>query len=75
LHHPETIMPTPLPLSPFVNPDLPRFKLDAGRFMAELADELARWTLGPSPKFLADPSPEYLEAAQIVPVLEVLAGY
>jgi hypothetical protein len=35
-----------LPISPFIDPDLPRFKLDVGAFMAELAAELARWNLG-----------------------------
>lgn len=60
-------MPTPMPISPFIDPDLPRFRLDVGAFMAELADELARWTLGRDDN--------HMQAAQIMPVLEVLANY
>lgn len=68
-------MPTPIPLSPFVDPDN-RFVLDQPAFMAELADEVGRWTLGERPPaFLADPRPEYLAAVEIVPVLEILAGH
>jgi hypothetical protein len=73
-------MPTPKPLSPFVT-DLPgfdpdrRFVLDVSAFMAELADEAARWLGGKPPAFLADPRPEYLSACEMMPVLEVLAGH
>lgn len=55
-----------LPPSPFINPDLPRFKRDVGAFMAELAAELARWNLGRTP---------HMRAAEMMPVLEVLAGH
>jgi hypothetical protein len=58
-------MATPLPLSPFVDPDA-RFVLDEDQFMAEVAE---------MPAFLVDPSPEYLEAVDIMPVLRVLAGH
>ncbi|WGR74319.1 MULTISPECIES: hypothetical protein [unclassified Bradyrhizobium] len=58
-------MNTPLPLSPFVDPDH-RFVLDEDRFMADLAE---------MPAFLVNPSPEYLAAIDILPVLRVIAGH
>lgn len=51
-----------LPISPFINPDLPRFKLNEGAFMAE---ELAGLTLGY----------EGLLPGEMAPVLDVLAAY
>lgn len=55
-----------LPISPFIDPDLPRFKLDEGAFMADLAEELAGLTLGRDDGLLP---------GEIMPVLEVLAAY
>jgi hypothetical protein len=60
-------MPTPMPISPFIDESLPRFKLDEGAFMAELAAELAGLTLGREP--------DRMRAAEMMPVLEVLAGH
>ncbi|HEX7881938.1 MAG TPA: hypothetical protein VF499_04280 [Afipia sp.] len=57
---------TQLPLSPFITEPDSRFVLDVDAFMAAIE---------PAPKFLSDPSPEYLRAAEIVPVLKVLAAY
>lgn len=54
-----------LPISPFINPDLPRFKLNEGAFMAELAEELAGLTLGH----------DGLLPGEMMPVLDVLAAY
>lgn len=59
-------MTTPLPLSPFITEPEHRFVLDEEQFMAELAE---------MPAFLVNPSPEYLQALDILPVLRVLAGY
>jgi hypothetical protein len=56
---------TLLPLSPFITEPDRRFVLDEDQFMAEV-EEL--------PAFLSAPSPEYLRAADIMPVLKVLAG-
>lgn len=48
------------------NTDFPRgFDVEAFMAVVELAP----------PKFLADPSPEYLTATEIVPVLATLAKY
>jgi hypothetical protein len=58
-------MATPLPLSPFVDPD-GRFVLDENQFMADVCE---------MPAFLVNPSPEYLEALDILPVLRVIAGH
>ena len=63
-------MPTPLPPSPFLNL-CNRFELDVPRFMAKVTqidDE-------ESPKFLSDPSPEYLTATELLPLVEVLTRY
>lgn len=59
-------MITHLPPSPFVTEPDRRFVLDVDAFMAEIE---------PAPKFLSDPSPDYLRATEIVPVLKVLAAY
>lgn len=58
-------MKTQLPLSPFVDPDA-RFVLDEDQFMADVAE---------MPAFLVNPSPEYLAAVDILPVLRVLSGH
>ncbi len=42
-----------------------RFVLDEARFLADLE---------PAPAFLSAPSPEYLQAADIMPILAALAG-
>ena len=57
----------PNPFCPPVQADEPpRFVLDEDRFMADLAE---------MPAFLVNPSPEYLKAAELMPVLAVLAGH
>lgn len=43
-----------------------RFKLDVDAFMAAIEE---------APSFLSAPRPEYLRAAELEPVLMVLAGY
>lgn len=43
-----------------------RFSLDHDRFLADIEA---------APAFLSDPRPEYLSATDMMPVLEVLAGY
>jgi hypothetical protein len=43
-----------------------RFKLDVDAFMAAIEE---------APSFLSAPRPEYLRAAEIEPVLTLLAGY
>jgi hypothetical protein len=51
------------------DPQIPaadRFVIDADRFLADVE---------PVPKFLSDPSPEYLKAYDIVSLLSVLAGH
>lgn len=55
---------------PIDGPDIPLTELTARGFdeAAFLAD------IEPLPAFLIDPSPKYLEAAEIIPVLQVLAG-
>jgi hypothetical protein len=58
-------MATRLPISPFIDETMPRFKLDEGAFMAELAEELAGLTLGR----------DDLLPGEMAPVLEVLAAY
>lgn len=58
-------MATELPPSPFVDPDR-RFVLDEDQFMADVAE---------MPAFIVNPSPEYLSALDIEPVLRVLAGH
>jgi hypothetical protein len=62
-------MPTALP-NPFCELSqstdaFPR-GFDPNKFFAEIE---------PAPKFLSNPSPEYLQAAEIMPLLEVLAAY
>lgn len=59
-------MKTHLPPSPFITEPDNRFVLDEGLFMAEVAE---------MPAFLVNPSPEYLAAVDILPVLRVLAGH
>jgi len=57
---------TELPLSPFITDADRRFVLDEDAFMTEVCE---------MPAFLVNPSPEYLEACDILPVLRVLAGH
>lgn len=59
-------MPTPMPLSPFITDPDNRFVLDEEQFLIDTE---------PAPAFLSAPRPEYLRAAELVPVLAVLAGY
>lgn len=59
-------MKTQLPISPFIDETKPRFKLDEGAFMAELADTLAGLTLGRDDGLLP---------GEMAPVMEVLAAY
>lgn len=59
-------MSTPLPVSPFVVDLEHRFVLDEDKFMADVCE---------MPAFLVNPSPEYLEALDMAPVLRLLAEY
>lgn len=59
-------MPTPMPQSPFITDDQPRFVLDEAAFMAAIE---------PAPLFIADPSPQYMRAADIMPIVQVLAAH
>lgn len=59
-----TFLRTPLPLSPFIDPDN-RFVLDEERMWADMMFD--------APAFLRNPSEEYLRACEIEPILEVLA--
>lgn len=59
-------MKTQLPISPFITEPDHRFVLDEDQFMTEVAE---------MPAFLVNPSPEYLAAIDILPVLRVLAGH
>lgn len=54
------------PLVPPSDAAADRFVLDHDRFLADIE---------PAPAFLSDPRPEYLSATDMMPVLEVLAGY
>lgn len=57
---------TNLPISPFITEPDSRFVLDVDAFIAAIE---------PAPAFLSDPSPEYLRAAELMPVLAVLARH
>jgi hypothetical protein len=57
---------TVLPLSPFITEPGRRFVLDEDRFAADIEE---------MPSFLSAPREEYLRAAEIMPVLKVLAGH
>lgn len=59
-------MATELPLSPFITEPDRRFVLDEDRFLADIAE---------LPAFLVNPSPEYLSAIDIMPIVEILAGH
>ena len=63
------ILPNPFVFEP-VEPDLERFVIDEADFMAmiETPDD-------PLPAFLSDPSPEYMSAMEIIPLLKMLAGH
>ena len=55
-----TILPNPFLTSPF----------DETAVLRAIADEL-----DPPPAFLSDPSQEYLQAIDIMPIVEILQGY
>lgn len=57
-------MVTPLPPSPFIDPDQ-RFVLDEERMWSDIIFD--------APDFLRAPSEEYLRACEIEPILEMLA--
>lgn len=57
---------TILPPSPFITDPDRRFVLDEDAFMA---------AVDPMPVFLRDPSPEYLTAADLAPITELLTAY
>lgn len=57
---------TNLPPSPFITEPDNRFVLDVEAFMEAIE---------PAPSFLSEPSPEYLRAAELMPVLKVLSAY
>jgi hypothetical protein len=59
-------MATQLPISPFITEPDARFVLDENQFMADVCE---------MPAFLVNPSPEYLAAVDILPVLRVLSGH
>lgn len=56
---------TALP-NPFMPPPPTEFVLDVAAFMEAIE---------PAPAFLSDPSPEYLTAAELVPIVELLTAY
>lgn len=56
---------TELPLSPFITDPENRFVLDEAAFMAAIE---------PAPLFIRDPSPEYMSARDLMPIVEVIAG-
>lgn len=56
----------PVTVDHVANPDAHRFVLDEAAFLAEL---------DPSPAFLGDPSPQYLTAAALMPIVEMLASH
>lgn len=58
-------MATELPLSPFITDPEARFVLNEEQFLADVCE---------MPAFLVNPSPEYLAAIDILPVLRVIAG-
>jgi hypothetical protein len=57
-------MTTPMPPSPFLDPDR-RFVLNENRFIAAIMFD--------APAFLRNPRQEYLRACEIEPILEALA--
>jgi len=57
-----------LPLSPFIYEPDKRFVLDEDRFMNDIVPESL-------PAFLDSPRREYLDAIQLRPIVEVLAGH
>jgi hypothetical protein len=57
---------TELPPSPFItNPDA-RFVLDERAFVSAIE---------PSPLFLRDPSPEFMSARELMPIVAIIADY
>lgn len=63
--HQEAPADRPLEPPPAGATDDPRFVLDVEAFMADIE---------PLPAFLINPSPEYLRANEMIPMLAVLAG-
>ncbi len=61
-------MATPLPISPFVTDADARFDayFDPDRFMADVCE---------MPAFLVNPSPEYLQAIDLMPIVEILGAH
>lgn len=59
-------MATPLPISPFITEPHRRFVLDEEAFAAAIE---------PAPKFLRDPSPSYMTAVELMPIVEVLVQH
>jgi hypothetical protein len=59
-------MGTPLPLSPFITAPDNRFVLDEDKFLADIEEP---------PAFLRAPRREYLQATELMPLLEILAGH
>jgi hypothetical protein len=57
---------TPLPENPWMPPPPREFVLDESAFLEAIE---------PAPLFLSDPSPEYLTAAELMPLVEVLTAY
>lgn len=60
-------MTTPLPVSPFITDPDRRFVLDEAAFLSALQTD--------GPAVERDPSPEFLSAAHMKPLLEVLNAY
>lgn len=59
-------MTTPLPLSPFITAPEHRFVLDETAFLEAIE---------PAPAFLSAPSPAFLRAVELMPIVEILAGH
>lgn len=58
---------TPLPASPFIIEPAP-FVFDEAQFCADIGIE-------PMPVFLSDPSPAFLSAAELEPLVEILTKF
>jgi hypothetical protein len=58
-----TTMPNPFEFTP----EQSRFVLDEEAFMIALGD--------PPPVFLTDPSPEFLSATDLLPIVEILVAH
>lgn len=64
----------PVPVEHVSHPQDHRFVLDEALFLSQLSADGAV-DEEPPPLFLRDPSPDYLSALDILPVLEVIAGH